>query len=76
MEVSGAHRNLTHIGSSSNFQAERIRNLIGDSSNLPNWSWEEDWITVRSKEDIEETVMISEQDFNVEPNERHLIDGG
>ncbi|KAL7217072.1 hypothetical protein ACSBR1_028894 [Camellia fascicularis] len=74
VDVSEAHRNLTHIGSSSNFPAERIRNLIGDSSNFPNWSWEEDWITVRSKEDIEETVMISEQDFNVEPNERQLID--
>ncbi|KAI8019815.1 Mitogen-activated protein kinase kinase kinase 18 [Camellia lanceoleosa] len=44
------------------------------SSNLPNWSWEEDWITVRSKEDIEETMMILEQDFNVEPNKRQLID--
>ncbi|KAI7990107.1 Mitogen-activated protein kinase kinase kinase 18 [Camellia lanceoleosa] len=49
VEVLEAHWNLTHIGSSSNFQAKRIRNLIGDSSNLPNWSWEEDWINVKAR---------------------------
>ena len=45
-------------GSFSNNAAERIKILIGGTFscllNEPNWSWSEDWFTVRSNNDFEE----------------------
>lgn len=58
MEVSEDQRNPTHISSSPNSPVERFMSLIG--SNLPNWDWDEDWVTVRNKE-IEEGSIIQEQ---------------
>lgn len=64
VEESEDQRNSTHVSSSSNSPAERITSLI--SSDLPNWDWDEDWVTVRNK-DIEESSVI------MEPNDRELI---
>ncbi|XP_059664166.1 mitogen-activated protein kinase kinase kinase 18 [Cornus florida] len=76
LEDSEPHRNLTHMGSSSNLPAERIRRLIGGTSslgsNLPNWSWDEDWITVRSNQ-IEENIKFSEENRNMNTDDRELM---
>eukprot|EP00261_Vitis_vinifera_P015907 XP_010644538.1 PREDICTED: mitogen-activated protein kinase kinase kinase 2 [Vitis vinifera] len=54
---------LMHIGSSSNSPAERIQRLnegaLSSGSNLPNWTWDEDWVTVRSNY-IEESARFSD----------------
>ncbi|KAG5546566.1 hypothetical protein RHGRI_018665 [Rhododendron griersonianum] len=64
LEESEDQRNSTHVSSSSNSPTERITSLI--SSDLPNWDWDEDWVTVRNK-DIEESSVTVEQ------NDRELI---
>ncbi|KDP39158.1 hypothetical protein JCGZ_00915 [Jatropha curcas] len=57
MEVLEGPQDLTFQDiSNSNSPANRIKNLIGSISDLPSWSFEEDWITVRSR-DIENIEM-------------------
>lgn len=53
LEVLKCPRNLTHEGISSDSPAERIKRLIGETD--PNWTYDEDWVTVRSNatEEIE-----------------------
>ncbi|OVA09777.1 Protein kinase domain [Macleaya cordata] len=53
MEVSETPRNLTHIGFSSNSAIERLRRI--SSSKIPNWSCEDDWITIRD-DNSEESI--------------------
>ena len=68
---------LPHIGSSSNSPAERIQRLnqsaTSSGSNLPNWSWDEDWVTVRSN-NIEERWGFSEEEEEEEPENLILND--
>ncbi|KAG6634643.1 mitogen-activated protein kinase kinase kinase 18 [Carya illinoinensis] len=63
-EVLECPRNRSHEGTSSNSPAERIKGLIGGTvpsvSCVPNWSWDEDWVTVRSN-GIEENEKFSGQ---------------
>ena len=60
-------RNLTHEAILSNSPAERIKRLIGGTMSSiscePNWTWDEDWITVRNN-GIEEDEKLVEN-FNV-----------
>ncbi|KAK9269553.1 hypothetical protein L1049_001329 [Liquidambar formosana] len=63
MEVLETPWNLTHSTSPSwNSPAERIRQLSANTSsslsNLPNWAWDENWVTVRSN-NIEESESCS-----------------
>ncbi|XP_057485887.1 mitogen-activated protein kinase kinase kinase 18-like [Actinidia eriantha] len=73
MEVSESHRNPTHMGFPSNSPAERIRRLIGETfsldSNFPNWTSDEDWVTVRNR-DIDETIAF----FDTNTNGGEIID--
>ncbi|PSS06122.1 Mitogen-activated protein kinase kinase [Actinidia chinensis var. chinensis] len=73
MEVSESHRNPTHMSFSSNSPAERIRRLIGETfsldSNFPNWTSDEDWVTVRNR-DIDETIAF----FDISTNGKEIID--
>ncbi|KAA8523652.1 hypothetical protein F0562_010075 [Nyssa sinensis] len=76
LELPETPQNLTHISSSYSSPAERIGRLIGgtasSSSSLPNWTWEEDWVTVRSNQ-IEESEKISIRNSNMNPDDGHLI---
>ncbi|XP_042521140.1 mitogen-activated protein kinase kinase kinase 18-like [Macadamia integrifolia] len=60
-------------GYSSNSPSERIRRLIGDipsssssSPRLPNWAWDENWVTVR-RNNHEEHVVYMEHDQTMTP---------
>lgn len=64
MEVLECPRNVPHEVILSNSPAERIKRLIGSTissvSCEPNWTWDEDWITVRSNV-IEENEKLAEK---------------
>ncbi|PSR95593.1 Mitogen-activated protein kinase kinase [Actinidia chinensis var. chinensis] len=64
VEACEGHRNLTHTSSSSDSLAKRIKCLIefssSSGSDFPNWTWDEDWVTVRSN-DIEENCEIDKE---------------
>ncbi|GKV38774.1 hypothetical protein SLEP1_g46648 [Rubroshorea leprosula] len=68
MEVLESPRNLINTyDSSSNSLAERIKDMTGSSS-LPDWTWGEDWITVRSNgvEENREFCGSDEENLMVE----------
>ncbi|XAR56710.1 Mitogen-activated protein kinase kinase kinase [Bertholletia excelsa] len=75
LELPEASRNLTHMDSSSNSPADRIRGLIGSDplSNLPSWGSDEDWVEVRSNGN-EEIMKLSEQDNDMNADDTELID--
>ncbi|XP_028069457.1 mitogen-activated protein kinase kinase kinase 18-like [Camellia sinensis] len=74
MEVE-APLNLTHIDSSpSDSPSERFNRLIGSDSNLPNWTCDEDWVTIRSNNGIEESKKFQEQSKNMDTEEKRLIE--
>ncbi|XP_043689371.1 mitogen-activated protein kinase kinase kinase 18-like [Telopea speciosissima] len=64
------------LGSSSNSPSERIRRLIGDipssspTPRLPDWTWDEDWITVR-RNNHEEHVVSMGHDQTMTPTDEH-----
>ncbi|XP_062170582.1 mitogen-activated protein kinase kinase kinase 18 [Alnus glutinosa] len=62
LEVLKCPRNLTHEGISSDSPAERIKRLIGGTvpsvSCVPTWTYDEDWVTVRSN-GVEEDEKFS-----------------
>ena len=66
LEVLQCPRNPTHEGISSDSPAERIRRLIGGNvpsvSCLPNWTCDEDWVTVRSNGTEEDETSSGEFD--------------
>ncbi|XP_059442183.1 mitogen-activated protein kinase kinase kinase 18-like [Corylus avellana] len=59
LEVLKCPRNTTHEGISSDSPAERIRRLIGEN---PNWTCDEDWVTVRSNGTEEDETFSCEFD--------------
>ncbi|XP_042520880.1 mitogen-activated protein kinase kinase kinase 18-like [Macadamia integrifolia] len=69
--------NQLGLGNSSNSPSERIRRLIGDipsssspTPRLPNWTWDEDWVTVRRNNHAEQVVSMS-HDRTMTPTDVH-----
>ncbi|XP_042518798.1 mitogen-activated protein kinase kinase kinase 18-like [Macadamia integrifolia] len=59
------------LGSSPNSPSERIRRLIGDiQSRLPDWTWDDDWVTVR-RNHHEEHVVSMGHDQTVMPKDEY-----
>ncbi|KAG8635185.1 hypothetical protein MANES_16G004500v8 [Manihot esculenta] len=53
---------------------ERIRQLAAQGNgNMPNWAWDESWVTVRSKDSAKETFASSEDGVSGEHNLNNVI---
>lgn len=49
----GSDRELTRFDFSTNSPAERMRQLAVAGNSTPNWTWEENWVTVRGSEECQ-----------------------
>lgn len=78
LDESETPHNLTHIGSSDS-PAERIRRLSGgnpiSAPILPDWTWDENWVTVRSN-DYQENEIFSCRDHSMIPAGEATTTGG
>ncbi|XP_043688492.1 mitogen-activated protein kinase kinase kinase 18-like [Telopea speciosissima] len=70
--------NQLELVSSSNSPAERIRRLIectpsssSPTPRLPDWTWDEDWVTVRRKNHAEHVVCVGHDQTCMSPTDQY-----